>query len=374
MTVRFIKFLLPENCAPARTCLFAALAVGACLLVWHTPAFSWQDQEHSDASSSQDPSPPPDKTQVLPPAPPEEPPHPLMFRKIPTFASCPLSVLQHIVPELAGLKPSTDPRELPTLLNHVGAQILEVVSRTPNLISHETVATRYGASRTRQQFFYLVLPHAHPGGEIAFDEFRVDLASGKKIQTEDVQKALVSRQQPAATSFVDLSSLVKQLNQLPTLEPGGPPLAQGFANMWLYFEPLNQPESSFRYLGQQKMTGHRTLVLAFSQKPESVRSPAIFRFEDKTLPIYMQGVAWVDASNFKIVRLRTDLLLRLAAVDVRQLTSDIEFAQTSIAELNLPLWVPRQVSVTWNKGGHIIREKHHYSEYRLFRTRSRIRF
>ena len=154
--------------------------------------------------------------------------------------------------------------------------------------------------------------------------------------------------------------------------PGGPPPAQGFANMWIYFDPLNQPESSFRYLGQQKISGHDTLVLAFSQKPESVRSPAMFDFGDKTLPIFMQGVAWVDASNFKIVRLRTDLLLPVEGLDMRQLTADIEFAQTLIAELKLPLWLPRQVSVTWNLNGQIIREKHHYSDYRLFRTHSKI--
>jgi hypothetical protein len=149
-------------------------------------------------------------------------------------------------------------------------------------------------------------------------------------------------------------------------------LAQGFANMWVYLVPLNQPESSFRYLGEEKISGHRTLVLGFAQNPKSVRSPAIFRFENKTLPMFVQGVAWVDASSFKVIRLRTDLLYRLAPVDVRQLTADIEFAQTSIAELSLPLWMPRQVSVTWNLGGHIVRERHQYSDYRLFHTRSNI--
>jgi len=149
-------------------------------------------------------------------------------------------------------------------------------------------------------------------------------------------------------------------------------LAQGFANMWIYFDPLNQPESSFRFLGQQRMSGHNTLVLAFSQKPGSVQSPAMFRFENKTLPIFMQGVAWVDASEFKIVRLRTDLLFTIDVLDVRQLTADVEFAQTRIAELTLPLWLPRQVSVTWNLGGQMIREQHQYSDYRLFRTHSKI--
>lgn len=372
--VPFSKFLLRKLCTCAEM-LIAVVAVGGFLLVWQTPAFSRQSPEHSDASNSESPSAGTDKIQVLPvPVPEKSPPiSPNVPEfKIPIFVSCPLTDLQQTVPELGALKPSTDQTELPTLLIHVGAKILEIASRTPNLSSHETVATKYGASSARRQFSYLVLPQPHPGGMIAFDEFRLDLASEKKLQTEDIQRAPVSRPQPSGTSFVDLRSLLKQLKQLPGLEPGGFPLAQGFANMWLYFEPLNQPESSFRYPGQEHMSGHRTLVLAFSQKPESVRSPAEFRFEDKTLPIFMQGVAWVDASTFQILRLRTDLLLPIETLGVRQLTANIEFAQTLIATLNLPLWLPRQVSVTWNFNGQIIREKHHYTKYRLFRARSKI--
>jgi hypothetical protein len=350
-----------------RTPLFAAVALGAFLLVWHNSAFCHQSSQNSDASSSQSPPARRDEIETIPAdVPAELSPPPSKFPelfKIANFASCPLRDLRKAVPELGSLKPSTGQTGLPALLNHVGEKILEIVRKTPNLISAETVATKYGPSQKRQRFSYLVLPHADTGGEVAFEEFRVDLATGKKFQTEGPP--------PSGASFIDLRGLG---HQLPTLGPGGPPLAQGFANMWVYFEPLNQPESSFRYLGEQDMSGHRTLVLAFSQKPESVRSPAMFRYEDKTLPIFMQGVAWVDASNFKIVRLRTDLLFRVAAVDVnvRQLTADIEFAQTHIAEVNLLLWLPRQVSVTWNVDGHIGREKHHYSDYRLFRAHSRM--
>ncbi len=366
-SLRFRKLLLGENCASAPTFLFAVV-LGAFLLVWHAPAFSRQSSNQGAGSGSQSPPAKPGEFVVLPVAPPKKYPPGLV--KVPefnisNFASCSLADLLQTVPELVGLKLSTDPNGLQALLNHVGAKILEIVRSTPNLISHETVASKSAAAHVRQEFSYLVLPHTHVGGWVALDEFRIDLASGKKFQTEDIQNAVVSP--PTAGSFVNLPTLVERLPAL-----GGPPLAQGFANMWIYFEPRNQPESNFRYLGRQKMSGHDTLVLAFSQKPESVRSPAMVHFKDKTLPIFMQGVAWVDASNFKIVRLRTDLLLPVEGLDVRRLTSDIEFAQTPIAELESPLWLPRQVSVIWNLGGQIVHEKHHYSDYRLFRTRSRI--
>jgi hypothetical protein len=149
-------------------------------------------------------------------------------------------------------------------------------------------------------------------------------------------------------------------------------MTQGFVNEWLYFYPLNQRESQFRYLGQQKIYGHHTLVVAFAQKPELVHLPVMFRYEDKTFPIFMQGVAWVDASDFRILRLHTDLLSPSPGVPLRVLTADIQFSQVQVAEFASPLWLPRAVVVHSSVGRLSIRENHRYSDYRLFRTRSKI--
>lgn len=149
-------------------------------------------------------------------------------------------------------------------------------------------------------------------------------------------------------------------------------MTQGFVNEWLYFYPLNQHESQFRYLGQQKMDGHHTLVVAFAQKPQLVRLPVMVRYEDKTFPIFMQGVAWVDASDYRIVRLQTGLLSARPAAPLRELTADIQFAEFRIAELTSPLWLPRAVVVHSSAGRLSIREKHTYSNYRLFRARSKV--
>jgi len=160
--------------------------------------------------------------------------------------------------------------------------------------------------------------------------------------------------------------------QLSVWKSGGPPLSQGFASMWTYFYPLNRPESAFRYLGQQKMDGHHTVVLAFAQKPGSVRLPTEFRFEGRIIPIFLQGVAWVDAFDFQIVRLRTDLLSPFPEDTLRRLTADIQFAQTTVAGVALPLWLPRDVVVTSDVRGVILREDHKYSDYRAFRVQTKM--
>jgi hypothetical protein len=142
--------------------------------------------------------------------------------------------------------------------------------------------------------------------------------------------------------------------------------------MWIYFYPLNRLESDFRYLGQEKMDGHHTLVLAFAQKPESVRLPAEYLFEGESIPLFFQGVAWVDASDFRIVRLRTDLLSPLPEVSLRRLTAEIQFSHTPVAGVASPLWLPHDVVVVSNFGGQLLRDNHKYSNYRAFRVKTKV--
>jgi hypothetical protein len=288
--------------------------------------------------------------------------------RIPNFTSCPIAELQKTVRELAHLKSVPDQSKLTELLDKIGDQTVESARKTPNLISHEAVVAEQDGVKTRQNFSYLVLKHALGSKGVVLDEFRVDLKTGEKFQTEEIEKTAASNSLTPSLSSLDLPSLRQSL-------PGtdSPPMSQGFGNDWLHFYPANRSESTFRYLGEQKMNAHRTLVVAFAQKPGSVRLPAIIAFENKTLPVYQQGVAWVDPSDYKIVRLRTDLLSLPAGVPLSQLTADIQFAEIRIAEIASPLWLPRQVVVTTSLGGVTLRETHTYSNYRLFRAHSKVR-
>jgi hypothetical protein len=194
----------------------------------------------------------------------------------------------------------------------------------------------------------------------------VDLATGAKFDTMQVTKNAEANS-GAKSSPLELPSSAESVPA-----SGGAPASQGFGSAWLNFYPLNRAQSEFRYLGEQKMDGHASVVVAFAQKPASVKLPAKLFFENRTVPMFMQGVAWVDASDFRIVRLRTDLLTPPSGVDLRQLTADIHFSQIRIAESAAPLWLPREVTVTSDIGGATLREIHVYSNYRLFRAHTKI--
>ncbi len=279
----------------------------------------------------------------------------------PNFTSCPIAELQLAVPELKGLKPARDQEQLSPLLDKVGDKTLDIARHTPDLISRETVTeSQSGAAETRHDYDYLILRRIE-GNVVGLNEFRVDRKTGDTFQTVEAMKP--------EPSFADIE---RASHDLAASRSGRPPASQGFATSWVHFYPRNRPQATFRYLGQQKLDGQRTLVLAFAQKPQSVLSPAQFRSHDKTVPMFLQGVAWVSASEFRIVRLRTDLLSPLPDVSLHRLTTDTQFVPTRIEDVPAVLWLPHNVIVTSEVGGATLREDHNYSEYRLFRAQSKV--
>jgi len=286
--------------------------------------------------------------------------------KFPNFATCSMAELQLTVPELGRLRVAESQSELPALLDKIGAKTVQIAGKTPDLISHEAVVSEQRDQTTRQNFSFLILQHAVGPNTRVLDEFRVDAATGEKFQTDFIEKSAEAKASSAAPSLLDLPSA------RPIVPESIGPMSQGFVSAWLYFYPANRRQLEFRYLGQEKMDGHQTLVVAFAQKPGLVQLPTVIDYNLKTYRIFMQGVAWVDANDFRIVRLQSDVLSVPSGLPLRQLTADIRFAQTSIVDVASPLWLPTQVVVTTNLNGSTQRERHRYSNYRLFRTRSRM--
>jgi len=277
----------------------------------------------------------------------------------PNFTACTIQELQQTVPELQGLKAAPDQQQLSALLDKVGAKTVEIARNTPNLISRETV-TELRQPPAVMRYDYLILNRIQ-GKAVFLDEFRVDLKTGDKFQTDEELKDASSARAAVERASQDLAS-----------QSGRRPISQGFAASWVHFYPLNRRQATFRYLGEQKMDGHRTLVLAFAQNPQSVTSPAVFVSKGRNVPMFLQGVAWVDASDFHIWRLRTDLLTPLPEVSLHRLTADIQFKPTRVEEIPSLISLPREVKVTSVVSQSTAQEVHSYSEYRLFRARSKI--
>jgi hypothetical protein len=263
-----------------------------------------------------------------------------------------LSELQKAMPELRGLK--ADEKDLPALLTRVGQEIEELSQQMPNLISREDVTqTRPGSRSGRssnRQFNYLILVHRSATGA-EMSEYRTDLQNRSIGEPSEDPRA---------------------------------PTAHGFVLAWTYFHPTERAESQFRYLGRQKIDGRNTYVVAFSQTPGLVHAPGEIRVGDKSSPMLHQGIAWIDESTFRIVRLRTDMLAPQPEAQLEKLTTTVDFAEVQIPHSKLRLWLPRMAVVEWKTipsssvdlsptaaSGRYL-ERHLYSHYHLYQVEVKI--
>jgi hypothetical protein len=144
-------------------------------------------------------------------------------------------------------------------------------------------------------------------------------------------------------------------------------MTSGFAGLVMFLHPQHRDDCRFRLLGRQK-SEPRAYVIAFSQKVESGRPTGKFKGPGMfglALMMY-QGLAWIDPQSHQIVRMRTDLLAPRMDVLLARLTTETWFREVRFSTSPQAFWLPREVVVTIEWKGQVFKNRHLYSEYRVF--------
>jgi tetratricopeptide (TPR) repeat protein len=262
----------------------------------------------------------------------------VVYVKAKSKGNPPIDYLHGAIPELKDIVPATDQSPLDSVLTAVGKKVEVYFRNFPNTVSveqiHQEKLSRKGkAGETlNQKFHYLCLAPKEETG-LAFTEYRSGL-SGDLGQPQGLSDGFM--------------------------------LTSGFASASLVFHPVYQAESTFRYLGRQKIDGRDTLVLAFAQRPEKARLNGEFKMGQTTMPTFSQGLAWVDSETYEILRLRTDLLRPLPEVRLEKETTEIDFGENHFKSMAEAFWLPREVKVSVDWNGKCLLNKHEYSDFKLF--------
>jgi len=263
------------------------------------------------------------------------------YRRSDPITQWPLKKVLHQIPELRGLKPATDQSQLPEILRRVSANLQKFVVNFVNITALETIDEtkkgRFTSASASQKFRYLVLARKEDN---AFNliEYRTDL-HGREEPAQKLTKSFIR--------------------------------TTGFASMSLFFGPLEQPWSGFRYLGRQKIGGRPTEVVAFAEHAWPAAVMGRFSIGQASIPILVQGVAWIRSSDYQILRIRTDLLAPLPPL--AQVTTLALYANTEFEGSPTALWLPREVEVKVGLGPYLFSNRHKYSDYRRFMVESVIK-
>jgi tetratricopeptide (TPR) repeat protein len=249
------------------------------------------------------------------------------------------------LPELEGIELAKDQQELPSILQNIGEQAEAFFRDFHDTISREEIRQeilhRDGkVSSTLKRSFQYLLTTWPDNSRPALDEYRTEGREASPSQDVREQDFMLTR---------------------------------GFASAPEHFLPAYQAESTFAYLGRQRMDGHETHVVAFAQRPEVARLLVTFRTGEAGAQALTQGVAWADRDTYQIIRMRTDLLYPIALARLDRVTTDIHYSEVRFQDAALNLWLPRDVVVTVDWNGKLLRNRHSYSDFHLFRVESTIK-
>jgi hypothetical protein len=284
------------------------------------------------------------------------------------YMELPLSQLMKRIPELKGISSAPDQQALSMILQQTGKQVDAFFANLVDLIAHEDTTQQRLATRTlpggmtagtmlqaqeHTQDNYLILRRT-ANGPPGIEEFRMD-SKGNRIDATGTEKGFF--------------------------------ITSGFALSSIHFATGFQWDSRFLYLGDQKIDGHETYVVAFAQLPSEARVAVTMRGSDgSSLRLLSQGIAWVDKASFHIRRLRTDLLAPLPELGLAEQTTTIGYSEVRFADA-APLWLPRDVDVNIQFKEHLAGRAsdlgsrvtdqtfsniHHYSNYLLYRVSTKI--
>ena len=261
-----------------------------------------------------------------------------------------LKQMEKHIPELRGIHASSgEDAVLAAILRKAGERVDEFFSNAIDLVANEQIKQErdgFGRASVTVKDNYLIVRRG-TGPDSDFDEFRMD-ENGNRLDRIGLNRGFL--------------------------------VTSGFALICSHLSPAAQWDSRFRYLGEQKIAGRDTYVVAFSQVPgEATQTITMSGPRGTAAHILTQGIAWVDQENYHILRMRTDLLAPHPEIGLDEQTTRVDFREVHLSDLASSLWLPTDVNVYVKLGKIMDRpfeeqfhNEHHYTNYRHYHVSTKM--
>jgi tetratricopeptide (TPR) repeat protein len=141
---------------------------------------------------------------------------------------------------------------------------------------------------------------------------------------------------------------------------------RGLPSQVFVFHPYYQNEFDMKCEGLARHGTGFAWQIRFEQKKEAPSRMQVHHLNGKRFPVPLKGRAWIDATNFQVVRLQTDLREPLMAAGLIAQHTEIEYGPVRFRRDNLDLWLPIRAEYYVQTKGHRIHRRHDFNDYLLF--------
>jgi len=140
----------------------------------------------------------------------------------------------------------------------------------------------------------------------------------------------------------------------------------GLPSQVFVFHPYYQRDFDMKCEGLSRHGTGFAWQVRFEQKKDVPSRMQVHYLNGRRYPVPLKGRAWIDATNYQVIRLETDLREQVKAASLYAQHTDIEYGPVRFRKDNLELWLPIRADFYFQTGGHRIHRRHYFHDYMLF--------
>jgi hypothetical protein len=149
--------------------------------------------------------------------------------------------------------------------------------------------------------------------------------------------------------------------------PGGI-VTSGLPALVLIFHPYYAPNYEMTCEGLARSNGELAWQLHFQQRPDKPNELKTYQygFNGASYAVGLKGRVWIDAHNYQIVGMETDLVAPMPQIQLLAEHTTIEYGPVKFRESDVTLWLPQNAEVYFAWRGRKIHRRHSFDHYMLF--------
>jgi hypothetical protein len=140
----------------------------------------------------------------------------------------------------------------------------------------------------------------------------------------------------------------------------------GMPSLAMIFHPVHLGEFEMACEGTATWRERKVWLVRFQQRKDRPARMSDFRIGTKIFPVLLKGMAWIDAENYQIMHLETDLAEAMPEVKLYTEHQALDYGPVQFGDRTSALWLPQEAEIYLESGGRRFHHRHSYSDYRIF--------
>lgn len=138
----------------------------------------------------------------------------------------------------------------------------------------------------------------------------------------------------------------------------------GTAAFALLLHPNNLKAFSATCEGQTEYRGRRAWLVRLTQvTPNDFRG---YRVANRFYRVMLKVLVWIDAENFDVLKLETNLLNPIKEIPLNSEAVVVEYGTVDFPNRKVQLWLPQAADIYMDYRGHRYHHRHTFSNFQLF--------